>query len=80
MTAKDFKGANLFIANDQEQYETLPAQHDPKAGTIAYCMELTEAERQAVYATGEIWIKQLTFNGPMQPIFMTVRKEDIIKE
>lgn len=80
MEAKDFKEANIRIAEGQEEYNTLPALHDPKAGTLSYCMQLTEEERQCIYATGELWISQLTFNAPMQPIFFTVRKEDIINE
>lgn len=78
MTPIEFDEVNLRIAESQEEYNTVPAFHDPKEGTVLYCMQLTEAERQCIYATGELWVKQLTFNTPMQPILMSIRKEDLL--
>lgn len=80
MEAKEFDQVNVRIAEHQEEFQTVPAFIDYDQGTVAYCMELTEQERQCIYATGELWVLQKTYGEPMQPMFFTVRKEDIINE
>ncbi len=75
MIAIEFDECNLRIAEHQPEYETLPVFHNPKEGSIVYCFELDEAEIKQVRETGQIYIKQLTFNKSMQPIGMTCLKE-----
>jgi len=78
MKAKEFPEVNLRIAEDQPEYHTLPAFHNKKEGSVTFCFELSEDEINRLYATGEIWFKQLTFNGPMQPIALSCNKEELI--
>ena len=75
MRAIEFDECNLRIAEHQPEYETLPVFHNPDEGSIVYCFELDEAEIKQVRETGQIYIKQLTFNKAMQPIGMTCLKE-----
>jgi len=75
MTAVDFKEANLKIAENQPEYETLPVHHNSEEGSIVYCFELDEAEIKQVRETGRIYLKQITFNKSMQPIGMSCLKE-----
>ena len=78
MKAVEFPEVNLRIAEDQPQYETLPVLHNRTEGTITYCFELDHDELEQVGKTGRIYLKQKTFNGPMQPIYGTCLKEKLI--
>lgn len=79
MRAIEFDECNLKIAEHQPEYETLPVFHNAEEGSIVYCFELDEEEIKQVRETGQIYIKQLTFNKPMQPIGMTCLKEVNLK-
>jgi hypothetical protein len=78
MTASEFDEVNVRIAEDQPQYETLPAYWNKQDGTIVFCFDLTNEEIAEIVNTGKIWFKQKTFNQPMQPIFMSTLKGDLI--
>jgi len=67
MKVKEFPQVNVRIAENQDEYETLPAYRD-KSGRVICCFELSEEEKKLVEKTGEIWIDILTFNNPLQPI------------
>lgn len=78
MKAIEFPEVNLRIAEHQEEYETLPAYHNKQEGSVTFCFKLTEDEVNRMYATGEIWFKQLTFNKPMNPVALSTNKEELI--
>lgn len=80
MKASEFPEVNVRIAENQPEYETLPAFHNKYEGSVTFCFKLTEEELNRIYATGEIWFKQLTFNGPMNPIALSTNKEELIYE
>lgn len=73
MKAKLFEQANVELAADQPQYETLPVcRVGDEEGTVICCFELDEAERKRVLETGEIWYMQLTFGRQFQPMNLLV--------
>lgn len=78
MAPEEFRGCNVFMGKDQDEYETLPAFYNSIDGTVTYMIKLEEHERQAVYATGEIFVRQIIWDAPMQPIAFSIRKEDFI--
>jgi hypothetical protein len=63
----EFEGHNVVFAKDQPEYMPLPAFKDPSGGVVT-CWELTPEERLELFNTGKLWIKQLTFNQPLQPV------------
>ena len=73
-----FEEHNIEIGKDQEEYGTLPAFVDKEVGAVVYCMELSEEELLEVVKTRQIWVSQMTMNSPMQPIFITGKKEEVI--
>lgn len=77
MKAKEFKEANAVYGANQPEYQPLPA-FKAEDGTAVFCLELDEEERKKVAETGELWVSLLTFNQPLQPIFITVNKSDIL--
>lgn len=77
MEPKEFEEVNIYMGKGQPEYKPLPA-HRTKRGEVICCFSLTEAERAKLQETGEIWLSILTFEKPMQPIFLTVDKKDVL--
>lgn len=75
MRAIKFKQATTIVAENQPEYQPLPAYHgqlgenESQTGLIT-CFELSDEEIDNVKKYGKIWHSQLTFGAPMQPIQM----------
>lgn len=78
MIAEEFKEVNVRIAEHQEEYETLPAYSNKEEGSLTFCFSLNKEELEQINKTGLIYFKQLTFNKPMNPVALSVLKEDLI--
>jgi len=78
MRAVDFDEANIQIAENQPEYDTLPAYSNKQEGSVTFCFSLNKEELDEVNRTGHIYFKQLTNNGPMNPIAMSTEKNDLI--
>lgn len=78
MTAIEFDEVNIRIAEDQPEYETLPAFHNKEEGSVMFCFQLNKEEIDEIVKTGKIYMKQLTFNRPMNPVSMSTLKSDLI--
>ena len=85
MTAVEFPEVNVRIAEDQPEYETLPARVgdvpiDEKfvATGATFCFKLSPAELEEVVRTGVIWQTQMTGGGKLQPIRMSTQKPDFL--
>jgi len=79
MKAIKFKDANATFAENQQEYQSLPA-HKTVNGETTFCFELDEEELRQVRETGRIWLTVLTFNQPLQPIGATILKPEDIEE
>ena len=66
-----FEGYNLILAEDQPEYLPLPVDRDSEGLTIS-CWKLSWKERFKILFTGVLWIQQLTFKSPLQPIAPSV--------
>ena len=66
-----FKECNTVFAKNQDQYLNLPAQKT-EDGQVTSRWKLTWKERFKVLFNGHIWINQMTFNTPLQPILPSV--------
>ena len=80
MKAINFKEANVNIAENQVEYITLPAFKDKgdRYGRAVTCWKLSLWECIKVFITGKIWLSIMTFNKPLQPLKMTIKKKDVI--
>lgn len=78
MKSVEFPEVNVRIAEDQPEYATLPAFYNRDEKSMTFCFELDNEELEQVGKTGKIYIKQLTFNQPMQPIAGSCLKESLI--
>jgi len=71
MKPTDFSESNIVFAKDQPQYLPLPADITDD-GIAITCWTLTWRERLIILFTGRIWLKQMTFNKPLQPQLLSV--------
>lgn len=72
MKAIEFKEVNVRYAENQEEYETLPAykQENDERGLMVCCFELSPEELTEINKDGKIWLSVLTFNNPLQPVLL----------
>ncbi len=75
-----FEECNVVFAEDQPEYQSLPAHCATRElGDVVSCWELSEEEVQKIVETRRIYISQLSFHQPLQPIYPTVNKDDIFE-
>lgn len=79
MTPKTFSEVNVIYAKDQPEYNPLPVYKDEK-GTLVSCWELTDEEIERIKMNKCIWLSVMTFNQPLQPMFMTANKSELFTE
>lgn len=74
MKSIDFLHANIALAKDQPQYQTLYARLDRynPSHDVTCCLELTKEEIEAICRTGKLWITQSTFGSGFCPIRVDV--------
>lgn len=71
----EFKGHNVVFAKDQPEYLPLPALRLPD-GEVITCWQFDEQELADIVANKCIYLKQFTFNQPLQPLMPLVNLED----
>jgi len=65
MTPIEFPEHTIVLAKDQPEYQPLPVFNDGQQ--MISCWKLTLRERLTLLFTGKLWLRQLTFGGPLQP-------------
>lgn len=80
MKPVEFKECNIKFAENQDEYNTLPAfkENSPR-GNVVTCWRLSFKERVRVLFLGNIWLNLLSFNKPLTPSFMTTKKSDVFE-
>jgi len=64
-----FDEQNVVFAENQPEYLPLPAFRTSE-GEVVTCWELSDEEKEQVAKTGRVWHHVLTFNQPLQPLFL----------
>lgn len=67
MTPVEFPQQNVVFAKDQPEYLPLPAYKD-ETGQVVSFWKLEEGDLEKIKAQGGIYVLQLTFNQPLQPL------------
>ena len=76
MKSVPFEGCTLEIGKNQPQYNTIHAMAvRGEQGRVVMCFEMNEAEAQQFAETRRIYMSQLTFGGPFQPINLFTQTE-----
>jgi hypothetical protein len=70
-----FVGSNITFGEGQEEYQPLPAFVEPQnpQKPVVTCWEMSEEERKIFLQTGRIYLTQLTFGLPLQPVFLSIQ-------
>lgn len=76
MKAVDFLQAIVVIAENQPEYEPLPAHVDGQ-GTATFCWQLSWRERWSLLFGGKLWHSVMTGGGPLQPQLLAVYKPSL---
>lgn len=80
MKAIRFKEVNVEYAKDQDQYNTLPANiANNTTGDATCCFRFTFWEKIKVLFGAKVWLTLWTFNNPLQPICIGLKKPKMIK-
>jgi hypothetical protein len=78
MKAIKFKHQNIVFAENQPEYQQLPAlKLDTKEGQVISCWKLNFLERVIILFTGKMWVSLMTFNKPLTPTFLSVKRKDV---
>jgi hypothetical protein len=68
-----FEGQNCVFAENQSEYNQLPA-YKHVDGQVICCWKLSWPERVKILLSGILWQSVLTFNRPLQPQFLSVER------
>ena len=74
MTPCEFPEANIRFGEGQPEYQVLPAVRMLFNGEVVTCWRPSWVERLKLLWTGRVWVHQLTFDRPLQPLIVTVHK------
>lgn len=78
MKSVKFKDANVTFAENQDEYNQLPALRlYDKNDTIITCVGLSFKERLKVLFTGRIWMSEMNFRRALTPRFFSVDQDEV---
>lgn len=74
----EFRGQNMVYAENQPEYQKLPALLlDTPEGQVISCWKLSFFERVKILFTGKMWLALLSFNKPLTPSYLTVNRKEV---
>ena len=79
MKAVRFKEQTTTYGRHQPEHFPLPA-HKSKDGVATTCWKLGLKERLRVLFTGKVFLSVMTYNKPIQPLKMSTKIQDLLKE
>ena len=65
-----FPQQNVVFAENQPEYQPLPAFRNETEVITKWVLSLEE--RKAIAEGADLWIRQMNFNCPLQPIYPTL--------
>lgn len=78
MKPVEFKHQNIVFAKDQPEYQPLPALRiNTPEGEVISCWKMSFSERLRVLFTGRVWLSLMSFNKPLTPSYMAVRRKEV---
>lgn len=77
MISASFPEANRVLGGIQDEYEPIHVRYcGGVEGRMIMCFRLSPAELEEIARTKTLWIQQLTFGRPFQPIALSTQKPD----
>jgi len=79
MKPVEFPECNIVAAENQPEYQALPAHRAPtKNGEVIACWRLSFVERLRALFLGKIWVSLWCFDHSITPSLLTTRKREVI--
>lgn len=79
MLAVEFPYQDDIAAKDHAEYLPLPYMSlRDERGSLVFCFEGNEQEREQFAKTGKLYVSLMTFGNPIQPIMVTPNIDDFI--
>lgn len=79
MTPIKFPEYNIVFAEDQPEYQSLPAfKNNSAQGEVISCWKLSFRERLRILFSGKLWLSMYSFNQPLTPVLPTTKKSDVL--
>lgn len=79
MTPIKFAEANVTFAENQPEYNALPAfKNNSPEGEVVSCWQLSFTERLRILFTGKLWVSLYSFNRPLTPSYFSTKKSDVL--
>ena len=75
--SRPIEGGRIVFAADQPEYNPLPVWRKPQ-GQVVSRWRLTWRERLAALVGRPLYVEVLTFNNPLQPIFLTFSEDEAL--
>ena len=73
-----FKDQNITFAENQPEYQPLPALRlETKEGEVISCWKMSFKERIKILFLGKIWLSIYTFNKPLMPSYLTTNRKEV---
>lgn len=70
-----FPGSNVIFGANQPEYLPLPALKTDD-GEVISCWQCSAEDLEEINRTGKVYLKQSTFNGPLQPVSVCASLDD----
>ena len=78
MKAVKFKGHNVVFAENQKEYNALPALDlNDDMGSVVSCWKLSFKERVVILLTGKMWMNLCMFGQPLTPSYLSVKRKEV---
>lgn len=74
----DFKGTNVVYAENQPEYNPLPA-FKAENGVMVTCWKLSQEDFEKIVETKKIYLSVMTFNNPLQPVYLTTDIDELLE-
>lgn len=76
-----FKEQNIIFAENQQEYEPLPAcKLNNASGDVISCWKLSFKEKLRILITGKLWVRLSSFHKPLTPSYFTTKKTDLFEK
>jgi len=71
MTPIEFDESDVVLAESQPEYQSLPIAIE--GNERISCWKLTLKDKVSLLFLGRLWLRQLTFGNPFQPVLLQVK-------
>lgn len=80
MKSVTFNEATNKIAEHQDEFQTVHSQFQPGDKSVNICWELEDEEIEEIIKSKKIWYKQVIGDRNMNPMLISTKKDEIIKD